>query len=319
MLHIISENLRRYSQKFRRSVNTRSFCVVASFALAFFQAQADPFESVKARLSVPTRTVRYPPVALGGTGTLTIESPSEWYALSREMLQLVRDIHSEHTANLGDDFEVNVDLRLMDEEAFFRETGAPRWTNAMYYRGQVMIPLPPGEPIDFQNIYRSVRHEYTHAVVHAASAGICPGWLDEGYATYFEGEINADLTKAYNKWLRGHDNLSFGLLQGGFTKLETAVVPAAYAQSLYAAKNIIEFKGHKTIGTYFKLLRQYTEKKQAFLEAFGENEATFESRFNNYIKRYFHAEKAGESYEPLKEAHNQLPPDLQSSHGMVNF
>lgn len=271
---------------------------------------------------MPTKTVRYAPIALGGSGQITVESPEEWYPLSREMLKLIKDVNSEHIANLGDDFSVNVELRLMEEEDFFHETGAPRWTNAMYYRGQVMIPLAAGEPIDYDNIYRAVRHEYTHAVINAASGGVCPGWLDEGYASYFEGRINPDLTKAYLRWLNGHNALPFEILQGGFTKLENTMVPAAYAQSLYATKNIIDYKGHRAIGDYLRALREHHSRESAFQEAFGEDESTFEIRFTNFIRRFLKTSGVleQEHKHELKEAISQpFEADLQTLHGMVSF
>ncbi len=325
MLRKLLQNLLKYWQKHSCIVNTVSslsaaaICIYLSFVSP---AIADPFETVKARLSMPTRTVRYAPVSLGGSGQLTIESPAEWYPLSREMLKLVKDVNAEHVTNLGDDFKVNVELRLMEEEDFFHETGAPRWTNAMYYRGQVMIPLAAGEPIDYDNIYRAVRHEYTHAVINAASGGTCPGWLDEGYASYFEGRINPDLTRAYLKWLSGHNTLPFDILQGGFTKLENSMVPAAYAQSLYAAKNIIDYKGHRAIGDYLRALREHHSRDSAFQEAFGEDELTFESRFSNFIRRFLKTSGVleAEHKHELKEAINQsFEADLQSLHGMVSF
>lgn len=322
MLRKLLQNLFRYSQRAACIVNTGSLLLVAVLALPLSAPLADRYESVKARLSMPTEKVRYSPVALGSSGQLTIESPSEWYPLSREMLRLIKEVNAEHVEHLGNDFTVNVELRLMEEEDFFHETGAPRWTNAMYYRGQVMIPLAAGEPIDYDNIYRAVRHEYTHAVINAASAGTCPGWLDEGYASYFEGRINPDLTRAYLKWLNGHSPLPFEILQGGFTKLENIMVPAAYAQSLYAAKNIIDYKGHQAIGNYLRALRQRHSRESAFQEAFGEDEHTFEARFANFIKRFLKTSGAlkTEHQHELKEALDKdFEPDLQTLHGMVNF
>jgi hypothetical protein len=137
---------------------------------------------------------------------------------------------------------------------------------------------------DYDNLVRSIKHEYTHAVIHALSDGKCPGWLDEGLAQWAEGDENPALKPALSTWLRRNEVVSLKLLQGGFTKLETRMVAAAYAQSLYAAEYVINGFGFEKIKTYFEDLRSGTSKEDAFSGSFGISESSFERRLSGHLK-----------------------------------
>jgi hypothetical protein len=184
----------------------------------------------------------------------------------------------------------------MDEEAFFLSTGAPRWTNALFYRGQIIIPLSPSEPIDIENISRSVKHEYTHAVIHALTAGKTPGWIDEGLAQLAEGTENSALRPALYEYLKENPPVPFELMQGGFTRLETHMVAAAYAQSLIAAQALVETFGYDRLALYFSTLRSGEEHESAFRSVFGIREANFEDRFARKLSRW------ANTYEVLNRA-----------------
>jgi hypothetical protein len=172
----------------------------------------------------------------------------------------------------------------MDEESFYLSTGAPRWTNAMYFKNQILIPMAVEGETDYDNLVRSIKHEYTHAVIHALSDGKCPGWLDEGLAQWAEGDENPALRPALTTWLKRNEVVSLKLLQGGFTKLETRMVAAAYAQSLYAAEYMIEGFGFEKIKTYFEDLRSGSDKADAFQGSFGMSEVSFERRLGSHLK-----------------------------------
>ncbi len=232
-----------------------------------------------------------------GSGTiLTVVSGPEWSPLGAKLAALLKQSHSRFESLFGDIPSFAVTLRLMDEEAFFLSTGAPRWTNALFYRGQIIIPLSPSEPIDFENISRSVKHEYTHAVIHALTAGKTPGWIDEGLAQLAEGTENSALRPALYEYLKENPPVPFELMQGGFTRLETHMVAAAYAQSLIAAQALVETFGYDRLGLYFSTLRSGEDHESAFRSVFGIREANFEDRFARKLSRW------ANTYEVLNRA-----------------
>ena len=223
------------------------------------------------------------PVTLNGGGKLTLISPERWSALSAEVVTTLKDAHVQLTSMFGEIPAFSTSIRLTDQESFHRATGAPKWTNALFYRGQILIPLALDTEPDMDNLRRSVRHEYTHAVVNALSAGRAPGWIDEGLAQWIEGEENPALRPALYHWLTKNDPVPLSLMQGGFTRLSPEMVPAAYAQSLFSATVVINTFGFKSIRRYFDGLRDGLDKDAAFKAGFGLDSTIFEARLTKTL------------------------------------
>ncbi len=217
------------------------------------------------------------PTRLAGGSALTIISPERWESLGQRVAHIVEELHGEYSAVFGKIPPFVATVRLMDREAFLIKTGAPAWTNAIYYRGEIMIPLSDSEKLDTLELVRAVRHEYLHAVVHSLSSGRCAGWLDEGLAQWVEGDENPALTMALSRWISSHPPVALSALQGGFTKLESQMVPAAYAQSLFSANQIVQTYGFKPIRLYFDALKADKPAKEAFRSSFGVSEEAFET------------------------------------------
>ena len=231
-------------------------------------------------------SLRFTPLKLAGGSKLTLISPLEWSDIADELLSTLSSSHSHFVDLFGQIPAFTTAIRLMDEHSFFELTGAPSWTNAMFFRGQIIIPLNAEQPVDFDTIHRSVRHEYTHAVLSALSAGRAPGWLDEGIAQWAEGTPNPALKPALKNWLRSNEPVPLRLLQGGFTKLNTAMVPAAYAQSLVAADAVMQGFGFKKITTYLRGLRNGLDKEEAFFVAFGVSDRQFEAKLGATLRQW---------------------------------
>ena len=244
------------------------------------RAQADKQpEAVVQRLS-------FIPVELPGGSHLTLISPSTWAHLLQELADSLQAQHQRFTRLLGPIPSFDTAVELMEEGRFFALTGAPIWTNALFYRGRITIPLPLGRVISRADLARAVKHEYTHAVVNALSGGRCPGWLDEGLAQWAEGSENPALRPALDKWLRRNDPVALELLQGGFTKLDPEMVPAAYAQSLYLTRLVISSFGFSALQAYLGNLRRFGDKSQAFTHSFGINEQKFEKMAGLTLSRW---------------------------------
>jgi hypothetical protein len=165
----------------------------------------------------------------------------------------------------------------------------------MFFRGQIIIPLSSKKEIDLDNLIRSVKHEYTHAIMSSLSGGRLPGWLDEGIAQWFEGSESPGLRDALREWLKDHEPVSLSILQGGFTKLNTEMVPAAYAQSLLATKALAEKFGFPAIGRFLILLREGVDKQSAFLTAFDMTQEAYERELGKALTTW------GTSEEPVRK------------------
>lgn len=256
--------------------------------------QSETLGSFRAKFSgsgaqvLPERAVKAASVQLGAGSELTLSAPKSLESAAQTIQAEISNLHHDYDIIFGSIPPVKAKIKLMTEEDFFVSTGAPSWTNAMYYRGEILIPVANTPRIDLQNLRRAARHEYSHALVHALSGGRCPGWLDEGLAQWAEGEENAALAPALKKWLKANSPVSLSLLQGGFTKLKSDMVPAAYAQSLFAARSIIKTFGFGAIKDYFFELRAGKTPgpklgEEAFARAFSVSQVAFESRLRNAV------------------------------------
>ena len=250
---------------------------------------ADPLSPqtpTRARLSYSTENLTVSPISLQGGSTLTVVSPEKWDSVADHLLTVVKKIHKEYSTLFGEIPSFVSSVRLIEHDQFLAQTGAPSWTNALYFRGEILIPISEKEKLDLDDLVRSIRHEYTHAVIHALSGGRCPGWLDEGLAEWSEGDENPALPPALSAWVKKQPIVSLKLLQGGFTKLDFAMVPAAYAESLFASNLILSKFGFDEVRTYFDLLRGGTEKSFAFQKSFGISESAFEEVLNTSLVKW---------------------------------
>ena len=256
------------------------FIVLSFYIFAFSEVSAD--DTVRARFTPnATRykhTLTVAPLKLANGSSLTLVSPAHLTGLTKKLSILLERTHQQYTKIFGEIPTLTTSIRLIDEREFFKVTAAPEWTNALFYKNEIIIPIPENvAEIDLENIFRAVKHEYTHAVVHALSAGRCPGWLDEGLAQWSEGPENPALQLALLELLKKNRYIPFDKLQGGFTKLDVELVPAAYAQSLYVTKELLTQHGFSALRRFFKVLRHGYSKDAAFIAGFNMNEGLIEN------------------------------------------
>ena len=263
-------------------------------ALQPLSAPAQSKEIPKARYTNPAEEsrLRFTPLNLSNGSKLTVISPTKWSDVTKQILRTLNDTHKEFTQLFAEIPAFSTSVRLMEETTFFELTGAPAWTNAMFFRGQIIIPLSSKKEIDLDNLVRSVKHEYTHAIMSSLSGGRLPGWLDEGIAQWFEGSESPGLRDALREWLKDHKPVSLSLLQGGFTKLNTEMVPAAYAQSLLATKALAEKFGFPAIGRFLILLREGVDKQSAFLTAFDMTQEAYDDELGKALTTWGTSEES---------------------------
>lgn len=249
---------------------------------------------------------------------LTLVTDPQFSEVGSRLVQEVTRVHQHYEDLFGPVPSFAVTLRLLEEEDFFASTGAPRWTNALFYRGQILIPLSQKSASDFSSVSRSVRHEYTHAVIHALSVGKTPGWIDEGLAQLAEGRENPALRRALLNYLSDSRPVPFALMQGGFTKLDSSMVAPAYAQSLIASEALLETFGFSRLTEYFTFLRDGLSHSAAFERAFGMPEGIFEARLakklSAWVARHQHR-RNGTNDQRLLQAEqrpNRIAPSWDS-------
>ncbi len=99
----------------------------------------------------------------------------------------VRDVLLDARREVGSDFAYWPKHRLVvlvysweSFRALRQET--PDWVGGQF-DGKIRMPLPNGQ-VQVALVKQILFHEYTHALVHDLTNGLCPTWLNEGLAEY---------------------------------------------------------------------------------------------------------------------------------------
>lgn len=201
----------------------------------------------------------------------------------RKTLSVLDETHEELQRIFQSEPENKVVLRFLNLDDFRRSTGAPAWTSAMYFRGEITIPVRQGG-INPEELRSSIRHEYVHAFISSLSASRCPAWLDEGLAQLIEGEPNPRLGPALRKWTKDNAAMPLSWLDEGFMTLEYDYVPAAYAQSLFATRSLVNRFGFSAIRNYLTRLHEGQDKELSFETAFNLSLSEFENKLTTQIR-----------------------------------
>ena len=198
-------------------------------------------------------------------------------------IEILDDIDAELTRIFGVRPEKKVVLRFLTPQSFREETGAPEWTSAMYLRDEISIPLTAQTLENVSELKRALRHEYVHALIAQISNYRCPAWLDEGVAQIIEGQANPLLGPALRDWIKENPAMPLEWLRNGFTTLENAFVPAAYAQSLFAVRRLIHQAGFPAVVSYLQALNEGKSEFESFRIAFKKSQLQFERSLTKQI------------------------------------
>jgi hypothetical protein len=212
---------------------------------------------------------------LAKNANLTVFVPNAWTDLGAFITAGIQETYKDYSKKFTNIPPLSTRVRLMSKDTFHKELNLPSWTNAIFFRGEIVLPVNSSTRFDLPELARSVKHEYVHALIHEMGGGKAPGWLDEGLAQWSEGSTHPALPKIFRSWLSTESFLPFSSLGKGFTQLSSRTVPVAYAQSLYSTKELIDRFGFPHLNRYFNLLRTGKDSQQAFLRTFGESEEQF--------------------------------------------
>lgn len=221
---------------------------------------------------------------LGNNSRATLITDVRWKNLSESILKTMQLTHEEYDQKLGPIPPTFTTVRIVPKDRFHAVLKLPLWTNAIFFRGEIIIPVSSSERIDKEELARSVKHEYVHALIHELGGSKVPGWFDEGLAQWTEGTAHASLPMLLNKWLERRSFIPLSKLSTGFTKLESRKVPVAYAQSLFAIEELIARFGFQGISKYLLLLRKGASPNNGFRLAFGEDMQEFERNAERAVR-----------------------------------
>jgi hypothetical protein len=144
------------------------------------------------------------------------------------------------------------------------------WTGGVAFTdfGIIAISITPSQ-VEWGK--GALAHELTHLVVHQATFspyGQLPLWLDEGLATYSQGELDPDLRSSLNK----------AILQGTLISVRSLCSPfsayadkarLSYAQSYSLVEYLLDNYGQDKMLDLLTVLKQGSTYDEALTEVYG--------------------------------------------------
>ena len=144
------------------------------------------------------------------------------------------------------------------------------WTGGVAFTdfGIIAISISPSQ-LEWGE--RALVHELTHLVVHQATFspyGQLPLWLDEGLATYSEGELDPDLRSSLNKAILEETLISVRSLCSPFSAYADKA-RLSYAQSYSLVEYLLDNYGQDRMLDLLTLLKQGNTYDEALAEVYG--------------------------------------------------
>lgn len=122
----------------------------------------------------------------------------------------------------------------------------------------------------------SLRHEYTHALVHGLAGGRAPAWLSEGLAQHFEQRSGAGRAPV----AAGPDHdLPLYFLQDSFAGLPRRAARQAYAGSRAAVQTLIDRHGFPRVRELVRALAGRPDFARVFESVLHERFSDFETEW----------------------------------------
>ena len=175
-----------------------------------------------------------------------------------------------------------IEAFLYSEKTFYDVTKSPSWAGALY---DGRIKIPAGGVVErTADLERVVFHEYTHALVHALSAGRAPTWLNEGIAQYEEGR-EAGAHKDYLRELAAEGTVSLKELEGPFTALNPDGAFRAYLLSLSATEYIVREFGLSSVKRVIEGLGQGLDLEGSIRSSLHLSYEDLEESWLGYLRR----------------------------------
>ena len=225
--------------------------------------------SAKPRFTIQMNTLSRPRTNipdLAGQAQKILESTFE---------ELNRVFQSETTETIA--------VRFVERDQFLKNTGAPTYVGAMYYKGLISIPVAEDEKIEINSLRRSLRHEIVHAFVAARSSERCPAWLDEGLAQLLGGREDIDGESVLLNRMKQQGLFRFADFELILLSTDKKRAIAGYQQALFATNTLVNRFGMKRIRNFFGRLRQGSDIHSSFAAAFDVSYEDFENQVRRQL------------------------------------
>ncbi|NLD93776.1 MAG: hypothetical protein GX639_14060 [Fibrobacter sp.] len=128
---------------------------------------------------------------------------------------------------------------ILYNESEFRSTLNVRSQVTGLYDGKIRLPLN-FKKYSLTDVKKTIRHEFTHAIVHDLAGNKCPTWLHEGLAVYSEKGSYNDNIQVVRSALKSNSAFSFQMLSHSQIWNRNDLAPLAYSQSYGVVRYMIQ-------------------------------------------------------------------------------
>jgi len=196
------------------------------------------------------------------------EDPALVWALLERLESASRDVGRK----LGTFPASRVPVMLYTDGEFPVHASVPQWAQGLF-DGQIRLAVS-WAGLHEESLDKTLRHEYTHALVHARTRGNVPTWLSEGLAIANEGrgtEREWNLARAADRLIPLDE------LHGSFLSLPSAHIQLAYAESAAAVDYLVSRHGAPSVRALLARLGKSRNFAAAFQETVGMPYADFQA------------------------------------------
>jgi hypothetical protein len=219
---------------------------------------------------------RYPWQSLTNTVLQDSELALHWYEGSDSFAQELMDTCQGGLARLTQDIgtyperPIKIYIYASTSDLQGAMIFPQEWTGGTAFTvfSTIAIGIPPSE-LDWGK--RALVHELTHLVVHQATFGPygqLPIWLDEGLATYNEGELDLVFRSSLEEAIWEDELISVRSLCSPFSA-ETEKARLSYAQSYSLVEYLLDNYGQDRMLELLAILKQGSTYDEALTEVYG--------------------------------------------------
>ena len=196
------------------------------------------------------------------------EDPALVWALLERLESAYRDVGRQLGAFPGS----RVPVMLYTDGEFPAHASVPHWAQGLF-DGQIRLAVS-WAALSEESLDRTLRHEYTHALVHARTRGNVPTWLSEGLAIVSENRETDGARRVMGN--TGHV-IPLHELHGSFLTLPPTRMALAYAESEAAVRYLLAVHGDAAVRTLLARLGETGDFAAAIRDATGGTYAEFQS------------------------------------------
>ncbi|MGD8625706.1 MAG: peptidase MA family metallohydrolase [Anaerolineae bacterium] len=205
-------------------------------------------------------------------GEITIH----WYQgdpdFGQEMLEAAVEAQARLTADPGAHLEEPVDVYFYADVEELKDAlvFAQEWTGGVAFADQYTILIGAG-PQEANYARSTLAHEIMHLVVHQLAFncwGDMPRWLDEGLATWAEGDMDDSQREALEKAIEDDRLLTLRGLGSSFST-SSSRAHLSYAQSYSVVRFLIDEYGREEILELLAVFREGATYDGALEQVYG--------------------------------------------------